>query len=954
MIFFRKRVIFFYAIFFAAHCTLYGMRPKDPSHDHLSDLISNKELVNSHERVNHDTGKCQRDSFYMATDGSGASLTVREQCNQNNGDYRCDAYEHRPQNEPSHQINHDISSSNTNTEPANFGDFTADSRKQDSLEQRNERESLQDADAHVSNTPQSLHFSSLAPFNEQRSYLAFNGTIPTQKYTLSIDGAEIIRKNISSNEAKMEQLALARADLEQRAKWYRPMFPSTRQALMKNIAFIKAVESGKITEMISQIQCSDVHTARNTFFELEHVWPFRHYSKTYLLGPESPAEKEFIQLFGVDIMKVAETTLATRLDYQASFGIVGQTQEFIKGCHLYMMTGNKQKIVLERLAKESSFSLLRGPIARDQPRFALHQTQFAVLDMFLNDNLTQVYSTIACDEQSVALRAYDCLNMQLGDCFKAENVTDPDAMRMHMIAHEGFDVLTIGKTLVEIRPDFVHANLDELTRMLSTIKNADISIAQDELSNLKEQFDAYCEQQHLNTKERVHEELLLCEGFNPPEFAQALFESRIDHPDNIGEKDKTCYEEVLRRDLIERKSNQIFITQSMIIEALAKSTNHKEVSEQLATTCDLVFYNAFQHGHQVDLGIHEQMHFSLGRLAQAPTPEVFTFHLATVGHVLNNVQEQTALKAGLSPSLFERSPKLLARFVKSYFERLNPITQVSDCLSAIANTRHYLSLIIKAAEFVTDITVGKLYMSNAAYSYQKSQSWNALVELSKKMEQLEAEQVIDLVASLAADMTYGFGISKTFSYLKEIDAVGKTTRQAARVANKFKQGLDGVLAERPILITAEGIAIQAPRGAEELVLLESNIQKAGGAVKEVVKDTKGLLQAESSLQRQVATAANMHEVFDKHPVGKLLKESSEKTKHAVKGAPVYRANKKIPELGIKKGDYFYLDKFHGDHIEVFNSTGTRAQTVLNLDGSENIKKLNAAIKEARDIEEWIK
>ncbi len=38
-------------------------------------------------------------------------------------------------------------------------------------------------------------------------------------------------------------------------------------------------------------------------------------------------------------------------------------------------------------------------------------------------------------------------------------------------------------------------------------------------------------------------------------------------------------------------------------------------------------------------------------------------------------------------------------------------------------------------------------------------------------------------------------------------------------------------------------------------------------------------------------------------------------------------------MDLKKGDLIYLDKYHGDHFEVFRRN--RCKKVLNLDGSLN-------------------
>lgn len=44
-----------------------------------------------------------------------------------------------------------------------------------------------------------------------------------------------------------------------------------------------------------------------------------------------------------------------------------------------------------------------------------------------------------------------------------------------------------------------------------------------------------------------------------------------------------------------------------------------------------------------------------------------------------------------------------------------------------------------------------------------------------------------------------------------------------------------------------------------------------------------------------------------------------------------------------RGDHYYLDGLHKDHIEVFDENGN-FKTVLNLDGTVNDKKSKAASK----------
>jgi hypothetical protein len=81
--------------------------------------------------------------------------------------------------------------------------------------------------------------------------------------------------------------------------------------------------------------------------------------------------------------------------------------------------------------------------------------------------------------------------------------------------------------------------------------------------------------------------------------------------------------------------------------------------------------------------------------------------------------------------------------------------------------------------------------------------------------------------------------------------------------------------------------------------------------------------------------------------GSALGENSRRTHKNIKGETVFAANQDINQH-IRKGDQFYLDKTHGNHLEVFDSNN-KARAVLNLDGSLNEAKTAAAIKQGRTI-----
>ena len=94
--------------------------------------------------------------------------------------------------------------------------------------------------------------------------------------------------------------------------------------------------------------------------------------------------------------------------------------------------------------------------------------------------------------------------------------------------------------------------------------------------------------------------------------------------------------------------------------------------------------------------------------------------------------------------------------------------------------------------------------------------------------------------------------------------------------------------------------------------------------------------------------ANMAEFF-KSKFGKLLKKNSKKTAKRVQSQTVYQVTKnKVGNNFVKKGDLYYLDNKHLDHLEVFNKKG-KASVVLNLDGTINLKKTAKARKEGRKI-----
>ncbi len=92
--------------------------------------------------------------------------------------------------------------------------------------------------------------------------------------------------------------------------------------------------------------------------------------------------------------------------------------------------------------------------------------------------------------------------------------------------------------------------------------------------------------------------------------------------------------------------------------------------------------------------------------------------------------------------------------------------------------------------------------------------------------------------------------------------------------------------------------------------------------------------------RETFKVANIHEFF-KMPFGIKLKSKCQPMKQSYQGQRMYKVTENIPGTPLKKGDIFYLDAQHKNHLEVFTEQG-KSRTVLNLDGSINVDKTRSA------------
>ncbi|MCA6221229.1 hypothetical protein KZ793_11915 [Photorhabdus sp. UCH-936] len=78
-----------------------------------------------------------------------------------------------------------------------------------------------------------------------------------------------------------------------------------------------------------------------------------------------------------------------------------------------------------------------------------------------------------------------------------------------------------------------------------------------------------------------------------------------------------------------------------------------------------------------------------------------------------------------------------------------------------------------------------------------------------------------------------------------------------------------------------------------------------------------------------------------------MKDGSNKTSQIYQGQSVYQVKDDIGGM-ITKGDKYYLDGSHMNHLEVFDRNG-KFKVVVNLDGSFNEAKTKSAKAEGRRL-----
>jgi hypothetical protein len=288
--------------------------------------------------------------------------------------------------------------------------------------------------------------------------------------------------------------------------------------------------------------------------------------------------------------------------------------------------------------------------------------------------------------------------------------------------------------------------------------------------------------------------------------------------------------------------------QQCSINILNNCYDYESVATQFNEITQHVIHNANAYNLAYIDTLELHIHNALDNIKNPINEAEFVFNVATVDYLLSTIQQQAHDKATAQKTILERSPELLARALTKFITHLNPITQVTSIYDLIKSaaqltgkaiahpintlhdaqtiTSHACTFLVNTAYLVTDITLGKLYLSPEEYQQRCNHAW-------KQCENVTAENIVDLAATVAADIVFFRGFTGALAYLKELDVVSKSGNYAATVAQKCRKAVDKHLQNKPIIVTTEGVALQMSHDLKEL----------GGSVKEVITDSRAFIES---------------------------------------------------------------------------------------------------------------
>ena len=260
---------------------------------------------------------------------------------------------------------------------------------------------------------------------------------------------------------------------------------------------------------------------------------------------------------------------------------------------------------------------------------------------------------------------------------------------------------------------------------------------------------------------------------------------------------------------------------------------------------------------------------------------------------------------------------------------IDPVGYVKD------TAQGYVEVVKQSALFFMDVydQPEELWVSEAQEALLEERAverMTAITQLCSQIQgtvsQMSRDDFVRLCGRMAVDYYVYKGIDLGISKIRSIKLPAKVAENSLFM--RMQEQLESLGARHPELVTPEGFVFKVPQTVEETTVLKNAADNAfGGGAQAVIK------------------VDNISTFFEKTEFGKSLQGKAQK----VRGRQVYKMTQDSPCGRLAKGDHFYLDLKHRDHIEVYNKRG-KSVTVLNLDGTVNKAKEVVALEQGRRID----
>ncbi|WP_312168587.1 two-partner secretion domain-containing protein [Atlantibacter hermannii] len=256
-----------------------------------------------------------------------------------------------------------------------------------------------------------------------------------------------------------------------------------------------------------------------------------------------------------------------------------------------------------------------------------------------------------------------------------------------------------------------------------------------------------------------------------------------------------------------------------------------------------------------------------------------------------------------------------------------------------------------AAGAATGAQAGKNAVENNYLSPSQIDAWSAEMKscqasggdcggIIKKYEELSTAQQQQLISDCAASPTtcqqkYGNVLTDSLAVKQALDKALGEDIPAKMAYDLTATWMHQIQADGVVSTNKVSEALQKEYGLDNVQadIIAGAAAAAFGGI--------------SKYQPNKGAIGNMGEFFKQPGFGSQMKDNTQKTSQIFQGQSVYQAKKPVGDY-IAKGDKYYLDGLHKDHIEVFDSKG-KVKAVLNIDGSFNDAKTKAAKAEGRRL-----